>query len=373
MKADCATQRNHWLWLQDAVGHDVMLFDKVLHAFEDLGEAHALAEKGDTAAFSRWGDGAARKLCAAAMSGGWQRRLDWAEKSHTRILCRYEDEYPILLKEIRFPPSVLYVKGELEPMPKLPLGIVGMRKNTLYGEAVAKHMAKELVKQGATIISGMAKGIDSHAAAGALEDVEAKLPTVAVLGCGVDVIYPPSNARLYDEIVERGAVVSEFLPGTKPFPDHFPIRNRIISGLSRGVLVIEAAQRSGSSITANHALDQNRDLFAVPGRVTDAASFGPNRLIQRGEAKPVFCAADILCEYGIQEAKEASKMEPPAIDKSKLSLLENRIVEELLAGEKSADELCEALSCHIAVVNSSLTSLQFSGIIKQLPGRVFGL
>ncbi len=359
-----------WLWLNGVTGHHVLLFEQLLEAYNEVEEIYSLAQKRKLSAFLKWGQAFAERICTAANEAQIESQINWLKANKTDIIPLYSKMYPELLKEINRPPSLLYIKGKLCSSPKLPIAIIGMRKSSQYGEAVAMHLGGELTKSGATIISGMARGIDSLAAKGALSVEDAEFPTVAVLGCGVDIIYPSSNARLYYEIIERGAIVSEFLPGTRPLREHFPIRNRIISGLSRGVVVVEAASRSGTTITANHALDQNRDVFAVPGRITDETSAGPNLMIQQGEAKPIFCAADILCEYGLTASPSKPATRP---DTTGLSQAQRFVVEQLMSGEKSADELCENLSLPIAEVNSTLTSLQFSGIIKQLPGRVFGL
>lgn len=359
-----------WLWLNGVIGHHVLLFEQLLSTYNEVEEIYMLAQKRKISMFLRWGEAFAEHICAAANETQIECQINWLKTNTTSILPLYSSKYPELLKEINHPPSLLYVKGKLDASPKLPIAIIGMRKSTPYGEAIALHLGAELTKSGATIVSGLARGIDSLAAKGALSVEAALFPTVAVLGCGIDIIYPSSNARLYYEIIERGAVVSEFLPGTRPYRENFPIRNRVISGLSRGVVIVEAASRSGTTITANHALDQNRDVFAVPGRITDESSAGPNLMIQQGEAKPIFCAADILCEYGLTACPAKPSARP---DLTGLTQAQRLVVEQLTSGEKSADELCENLSLPIAEVNSTLTSLQFSGIIKQLPGRVFGL
>ncbi len=358
------------LWLHHATGAHALLFSRLLARYQSPAAVYELAHKGSVSAFTQWGQAFAQKLCALANEEEIERHILWLKENKTEIVSLFSEQYPALLKEIRHPPAVLFIRGRLPNELFLPIAIVGMRRHTAYGEAVALHFGEELAKHNATVVSGMAAGIDGAAHIGALRCADAELPTIAVLGSGIDVIYPSTNARLYYEIIERGAVVSEFLPGTKPNRENFPIRNRIISGLSRGVVVVEAASRSGTTITANYALDQNRDLFAVPGRITDDSSVGPNGMIQRGEAKPVFCTMDILCEYGI--ATETPKpAEKP--DFSGLTAKERQVVDLLLRGEKSADEICELLSMSASEVNSTLTSLQFSGIIKQLPGRVFAL
>ncbi len=359
-----------FLWLNGVIGPDAPLFGQVFARYPDMEELFLLAKRRTLTAFTQWGPTFANRLCESAHEEFIEERLRFLVKNDVDFIPIISERYPELLKEIHHPPMALYVKGRLEASYPLTIGIVGMRRCTSYGEAVARHFGFELAENGVTVVSGLAAGIDSFAALGALGCVDAKTPTIAVLGSGIDVIYPSSNARLYDEIAERGAVISEFLPGTKPFRGNFPVRNRVISGLSRGVVIVEAAGRSGTTITANHALDQNRDVFAVPGRITDESSVGPNGMIQRGEAKPVFCIQDILFEYGMA-AKSHKPTEVP--DLTGLTELQIRIVEQLRTGEKNADELCESLSMSAADVNSALTILGFLGIIKQLPGRVFGL
>ncbi|MBR0026684.1 MAG: DNA-processing protein DprA, partial [Clostridia bacterium] len=274
---------------------------------------------------------------------------------------------PTLLANISDPPTVLFYRGNFAEA-ELPLAIVGARRSTRYGMDTARGFAKELAEAGACIVSGLAAGVDAAAAEGALEAKENPLPTIAVLGGGVDMIYPAENANLYERIAERGAILSEFAPGLWPQKGFFPMRNRIISGLSLGVLVTEAGERSGASITVGTALDQGRDTFAVPGRITDRMSKGTNRMIRDGQAAPVLEAADILRWYGIESAEKTEKR-----NALKLSPLETKIMEALRHQEESFDELCEKLSVSAAELNSALTSLEFSEIIKQLPGRVYEL
>ena len=228
----------------------------------------------------------------------------------------------------------------------------------------------QLAECGACIVSGMAYGIDKVAAIAALERSKAETPTIAVLGSGVDVVYPEENRKLYDEICDKGAVVSEFLPGTVPDSKHFPQRNRIISGISRGVVVAEAAIKSGTRITADFALEQGRDVFAIPGRITDPFCQGTNQMIQQGAAKPVFCVDDILEEYGMRSDKAIRMTE---IDESFLSFEQTLIVRLLKAGEKTIDELCEMTQFEPGKLNSALTEMEISGIIKQSPGRIYGI
>lgn len=205
-----------------------------------------------------------------------------------------QKNYPNILKEIFDPPMVIYYRGTLQPEAER-VAMVGARRFTPYGERIAQDFGEQLAAAGLTVVSGAARGIDTASHKGAMK----RGRTVAVLGCGVDVAYPSENRRLLQEIPDRGGVVlSEYGPGTEPLPIFFPARNRIISGLSRGTLVVEAAQRSGSLITAEMALTEGRDVFAIPGSIYSTASQGCNQLIQQG-AKLVLKPLDILMEYGL--------------------------------------------------------------------------
>ena len=333
----------------------------------------AAAAKRDAAAFSFLSDFVQKRLFEAADERFLDRYADWLARHEIDVAIPGDEAYPALLAQIPDPPFLLFYKGNLKGDMALPLTVVGTRKATKYGRDIARLFAFELARRGATIVSGMAAGADACAALGALDCESSTYPTVAVLGCGVDVAYPASNEALYRQIIERGAVISEFLPGAKPLAEHFPVRNRIMSGMSRGVLVVEAGERSGVSITANCALEQGRDVFAVPGRITDLLSVGTNRLIQQGAAKPVFCAEDILVEY--LAAADARAPEKPvyAADAAQLIPEEKAVVEQLRQAESSFDELCQSLNLEAGKLNSCLTALEFSGIIKQLPGRMFAL
>lgn len=222
-------------------------------------------------------------------------------KKHIGICSIYDDDYPLLLREIARPPTFFYFRGEILP-DALGIAVVGSRNATEYGIKAARRMARELAASGILVVSGAARGIDSAAHEGAL--VAGK--TVAVLGCGVDVAYPAANKKLLDRIAENGAIISEYPPGTSPLAAHFPARNRIICGLSKGTVVVEAAKKSGALITATLALESGRDVFAVPGAIDSAMSSGANHLIQQG-AKLVTSVADILEEYGIFPDDTAKK------------------------------------------------------------------
>lgn len=220
------------------------------------------------------------------------------------LLCSLlDDSYPVLLRNTFNPPYVLYYRGSLPTTDKL-IAIVGSRKATVYGKNAATMLASGLVAAHVGVVSGAARGIDTAAHQGAMEK---QGYTIAVLGSGVDISYPPENAKLLAHIAETGAIISEYAPGVMAHPGHFPARNRIINGLARGVIVVEAAEKSGALITADFALEEGRDVFAVPGSIFSGSSRGANKLIKLG-AKPVDSTADILEEYG-WESQQTSRVE----------------------------------------------------------------
>ncbi len=317
-----------------------------------------------------------------------------------QVLTYQDTQYPERLRQIEEPPCVLYIKGHLPQIDdELCIGIVGARKATPYGEMTARRLGTELARQGAVIVSGSAVGIDSAALKGALLGGG---KVVSVLGNGIDVIYPRGNGDLYEDVAAVGALVSEYPPGTPPEGIHFPVRNRIISGLSLGTLVVEGNERSGSLITARLALEQNRDVFATPGNWDAPMSRGPNRLLQKGEAKLVLEAWDILEEYqeiyphklqykpplqekdfpqnsaGRPEApkkREAEEQVEPVLDLSKDTLGltddEKAILLALSGKLATADDVIEASGIPARRVLSALTMLQVGGHVVEEPGRRF--
>ncbi len=360
------------LWLHYGIERDTELFCRLLDEYPDLSELFSCVRKGDPAP-EGVPEGVQKRLRQAAAPGFLDRYVGWLDKKGVRFLPITSEGYPVLLREIADPPSALFCRGNGSFPLTLPIAVVGSRLASDYGRQVAELFSRQLAERGAAIVTGLASGIDSAAAHGALKAADAACPVVGVLGCGIDVVYPPQNEKLFCEVLERGLIVTEFLPRTEPRAYHFPIRNRIVSGLSLGVLVVEAAERSGTSITAACALDQGREVFAVPGRITDLMSVGTNRMIRHGEAKPVFSVSDILCE--LTDLAEELPLNPDArvIPIGQLDPTERRVYTALLTGEKNADELAVLLAVPPAKLNSALTSLQFSGIMKQLPGRLYAL
>ena len=283
------------------------------------------------------------------------------------ILTFRDDAYPKRLRDIYDPPALLYMRGELKKEDELSVSIVGSRKTSSYGRWITEKVSHELARHRVTIVSGMARGIDSHAHWGALSGGGR---TIAVLGSGVDVVYPPENHNLYKRIIDQGAVLSEFPMGSPPEGGHFPKRNRIISGLSIGVVVVQAGMESGSLITANYALEQGREVFAVPGNVGSDSSRGTHQLIKDG-AKLVESSDDILEEVLPQWRKEREgpqEVERPVRD---LTEEEKVLYEQLGETPLHIDVLIRESQFDPGKVSSLLLNLELKGLISQWPGKCF--
>ncbi len=279
------------------------------------------------------------------------------------ILTLQDANYPQRLRLIPDPPRVLYRRGELTPEDGAGIAVVGARAATAYGRTVAGRLGRELATAGVTVVSGLARGIDGCAHRGALD---AGGRTVAVLGTGLDRVYPPEHGRLAEAVAARGALLSEFPFGSEPEPWHFPLRNRVISGLARGVVVVEAAARSGALVTADMALEQGREVFAVPGPVTSPASEGTNRLIRQG-AGLAGCARDVLEAFPDLAARLPA--EPPAA--TGLDEQERRLLEVVGAGPRAMDEIIRDFTRPAAPTAALLTALELKGLVRQLPGKLF--
>lgn len=279
-------------------------------------------------------------------------------------ILTWEDEgYPKLLAEIPDPPPVLYVRGELRPEDAWAVAVVGTRRASTYGREVTRRLVTVLAQSEVTIVSGLARGIDAVAHQAALE---AGGRTIAVLGCGIDLVYPPEHRELARRIAAQGALVTEYPPGTSPEPGNFPPRNRIISGLSLGIVVTEAGRNSGALITADYAAEQGRDVFAVPGSILSAGCAGTNRLIQDG-AKPVLDAADILQELNltmVAEQKEARQALPT-------TETEALILAHLSAEPVHVDDLTRAVGLPVAQVTSTLALMELKGMVRQVGGMKY--
>lgn len=275
----------------------------------------------------------------------------------------FDEAYPLLLKEISRPPWVLYARGEIELLSRLSIAVVGTRLPTAYGRKAAVMLTEALANAHINVVSGMARGIDGICHEAALRVAGA---TTAVLGTAIDQPYPPENSSLYREIAEKGLVLSEYPIGTAPHPGLFPQRNRIIAGLTRGTVVVEADLRSGSLITADQALEANRDVFAVPGPITSPKSRGTLNLLKQG-AKPATEGADILEEYGIFPPRES------AGNGNKLTEEERRIYHMLEQGNQSFDSLLAKSGWDFGLLHSVLLSLIIKKQAVQLPGSIYKL
>lgn len=298
----------------------------------------------------------------------YQDIMSRAEMEGVKIITIRDKDYPERLRSIEDPPVVLYSRGDITKSDSISISIVGPRKPSPYGIYTARKLANEIAELGITIVSGMASGVDTLAH---IEALKSGSRTIAVLGTGADVIYPASNRSLYWKIAENGAVVSEFPLGTKGLPRNFPQRNRIISGLSLGTVIVEAAQRSGTLITARHALEQGREVFAVPGNINSIYSKGTNGLIRDG-AKLVEGIDDIVDELLALKALKAKKA--IAESSSPLNGLgpdEIMVVKAISTGPKTADEISREVDMSIVKINSVLTVLELKGRITRLKGSRF--
>ncbi|MCX5706309.1 MAG: DNA-processing protein DprA [Candidatus Omnitrophica bacterium] len=288
-----------------------------------------------------------------------------AKKYNLKISTFEDQDYPANLKNIPGLPLVLYIKGKLKEEDQFAIAIVGSRRASFYGLAQAEKFSQQLSRKGFTIISGMARGVDTYAHRGALKS---QGRTIAVMGSGFNHIYPPENEKLAGTIAENGAVISEFPMNEEPLKENFPRRNRIISGLSLGVLVAEAAKNSGALITADFALEQGRDVFAIPGQVDSTNSFGTNELIKQG-AKLVSSVDGILEEFILAPA--ASPKEETKKESSLKNMQENRLYGLISQEVIQLDDLAEKSGMAIPEISAILLKLQLNKLIRQLPGKQF--
>lgn len=284
-----------------------------------------------------------------------------------RIITLWDKDYPDLLKRIYDPPPFLFVLGRFEPDDRYALAVVGTRTPSLYGQKVAETFSSELSLQGVSIVSGLARGVDTIAHSAALKSGGR---TIAVIGSGLDVPYPPENKKLLETIAGRGIVVSEFPMGTKPDAPNFPRRNRIISGLSLGTIVIESGEDGGAMITASTALDQDREVFALPGSVLEKRSAGPHRLIREGRAMLVNSTDDIVEELRTKLKPILKENRGPEMV-IELSLFERKIIDALKSEPLHIDVIAEATSLSTSDSLVTLLGLEFKDLVKQLPGKFF--
>ena len=305
-----------------------------------------------------------------------KKELDLIDKNKINIITYQDERYPQKLLNIYGRPPYIYVRGNLNK-DDINIAIVGSRQASTYGRYTTERISRELAYRGITVVSGMARGIDSAAHRGA---IAAHGKTIAILGSGLDVIYPPENKKLYENIIESGAVISEFPLGTPPRSTNFPARNRIISGMSYGVVIVEAGEKSGSLITARLALDQGREVFAVPGSIDAAGSRGTNKLIKQG-AKLIENIDDILEEI-LPQIEQTTALKPPfsadfedMANKNVETLNEvDQIIFDFITKSRiHIDDLISSTGLSSAEILGALTTMELKGIIQQHPGKFFSL
>jgi DNA processing protein len=357
----------YWLGLSLVPGVGAVLYRRLLERFN-----HPIAVFQASTEELLSVEGMAPRVAEAILEGPFEkaieRELYLLNEVNGTLLTIQDEGYPKRLKNIYDPPPLLYVRGTVKKEDDLAMAIVGSRRTSTYGIAITEKLSQDLAAHGITIVSGMARGIDSVAHHGALS---AGGRTLAVLGCGVDVVYPHENRRLCEEIIAHGAVLSEFPMGSPPEGSHFPKRNRVISGLSLGVVVVQAGQKSGSLITANCALEQGREVFAVPGNVGFDGSSGTNQLIKDG-AKLVAGSADILEEVIPQWKREK---EEEGSEGKKVALLlsadEKQVYDRLGEEPLHIDPIIRESQLDPGKVLSLLLGLELKGLVLQWPGKCF--
>ncbi len=306
---------------------------------------------------------AARALVVTRAGLSLDEELAKLQRLNVKAVSPDDPLFPPRLREVYDCPILIYVRGTLLPDDECAVGVVGTRRPSLYGRQAAEDISRELSRHRVTVVSGLAAGIDAVAHRTALD---AGGRTLAVTGCGLDIVYPASHASLARSIAEQGALISEFPLGVRPRPEHFPQRNRIISGLTLGVLVVEAGDRSGALLTANRALEQNREVFAVPGSIFSPLSAGTNALIKQG-AKLVCHCADILEELNLRRQPRQLEMKETAVPTD----TEARVLMHLTREATHIDKLCRASGLPTPTVTSTLAMLEIKGLARQVGGMSY--
>ncbi len=355
-----------WVALSRVSGIGPVGFRTLLNYFEDDVEAAWKAERGELAR-AGMGRHVIENLLNLRATLDPQAELERLEKLRMKLLTWRDKEYPPLLREIDDAPPVLYLHGKLTGADRFALAVVGTRNSSTYGQQVTQRMVTDLARGDVTIVSGLALGIDTIAHTSALD---AGGRTIAVLACGLDIIYPPDNRKLAHRIVEsgQGVLMSEYPPGMRPDSNNFPARNRIISGLSLGVLVVEAPERSGALITAGFALKHGREVFAIPGSILSSRSAGVNKLIQDG-AHSVMSVKDIIEELNLFMVPQHIEMQAALPDND-----EERALLALLSHEpRHIDDLIREADLPTMTVSSTLTMMELKGIIRQVAGMQYVL
>ncbi len=353
----------YWVGFNIVRGIGPMRFRALLDHFGDLEKAwHADARELKKAGLDQR---ALENLTTGRSTISLDGEMEKIERQGAKVLTWDDPAYPPRLLNIYNPPPVLYVKGEILSEDQWAVAVVGTRRATVYGKEAARWIAGDLARNRVTIVSGLARGIDSEAHRAALD---AGGRTIAVLGSGIDIIYPPESRRLAQAVVERGALVSEYAIGTPPEAGNFPPRNRIISGLSLGVVIVEAGERSGALITGDFALEQGREVFAVPGNIFRRKSMGTNKLIQQG-AKPVLSVEDVLEELNLTMVSKQAEVRAVVPENE----TEATLLEYITAEPIHVDEIGEKSGLPIAQVSSTLALMELKGMVRQVGGMNYVL
>ncbi len=356
----------YYFWLDSVKGLGKNSAAKLISHFGGAGAVYKNCDLKTLSFFEDINESTAEALCARGDLSCFDEAIDELEKKKTKYLTFESPSYPKMLKEIFDPPLVLYYKGEnLFKEPNISIAMVGARKSNFYGNQMAEELAYRLAGDGVTVVSGLAKGIDRYSHEGALK---AGGRTIGVLGNGIDVVYPKENSWLFDKILDNhGMIISELSPSQEPAPWLFPNRNRIISGLCFGTVVVQAAKNSGSLITARLACEQGREVYAVPGEATSPLSDGTNKLIKDG-AKLVTCSEDIL-EDLYHVIRPVVKQEK--LDKTSFTNEENAVLNAVLSGIQTPDTLCTELKMTAAQINALLTVLEIKRAVIIKMGVVY--
>lgn len=370
---------DRWMKLIRADGVGPVAFARLLKFYGSV-DAALGASAGGLARIEGIGPKTAERIVATRDRFDTRAELERAEKLGVWIVHMADARYPPLLKQIYDPPPVLYVKGTLGRQDNLAIAVVGSRRASIYGTEQASRLSHLLAASGFTIVSGLARGIDTAAHHGALA---AEGRTIAVQGCGLANVFPPENARLFDLVSQSGACISELPLPYEPLSENFPPRNRIIAGLSLGTIVIEAGLRSGALITAKTALDSNREVMAVPGKIDSPLAKGPNQLIKQG-AKLIESVEDVMEALGYvgEQLKEhtteaatdaAAKAEAPLFETAPLTLKghEKKVYDSLGTEPLHTDQVIDRTDLAPGTVNATLMTLRLKGLIRQLPGNLF--
>ncbi|MCK5129237.1 MAG: DNA-processing protein DprA [Clostridiales bacterium] len=356
-----------WIWLCSIAGVGVATFRKILNYYEGDTIRAIVKLRSDVENIRI--DIKTKKNIVERYEGSTpDQYIDIINEANIRVLTLMTDGYPDMLKQIYDPPMVLFCKGDISLLnhSKL-LSVVGTRKPTRYGQAACTKVCKGLAKNNVCVVSGMARGIDTVAHKAVLES---DAPTIAVLGCSVDIIYPLENKEVYNKILETGLIISEYPPGTRPYPGNFPARNRIVSGLSHGVLVVEAAQKSGTLITIEYAQAQGRDVLAVPGNITSDKSTTPNKIIRDGGAV-VLDYSDVLSWFNWPDANNYTGKSVPALQQ--MTLQEVAVIKVLDLGETQFDEILANVDFTSPQLTALLVTMEIKGIIDRLPGNKYAI